>query len=105
MNNNFIEYTLYILYSRQAKSALRYAAMILLLMVMGVTGAWGQTDINSLAEITDPTGHYRLTSDVDGSGQYTCRKHIPQGDQSSHYGMLVLCTDSFKCISEFHMGC
>ena len=29
---------------------------------------WGQTDITSLSDITDPTGYYRLTSDVSGSG-------------------------------------
>ena len=29
---------------------------------------WGQTDITTLSDITDPTGYYRLTSDVSGSG-------------------------------------
>ena len=29
---------------------------------------WGQTDITSLSDITDPTGYYRLTSDVSASG-------------------------------------
>ena len=29
---------------------------------------WGQTDITSLSDITDPAGQYRLTSDVSGSG-------------------------------------
>ena len=29
---------------------------------------WGQTEITSLSDITDPTGQYRLTSDVSGSG-------------------------------------
>ena len=47
-------------------SALR--TMLMLMMTLGVNGAWGQTDITSLSEITDPTGNYRLTSDVSGSG-------------------------------------
>ena len=35
---------------------------------MGGFVAWGQTDITSLSDITDPTGSYRLTSDLSGSG-------------------------------------
>ena len=40
-----------------------------LLVMIGAQSVWGQTDITSLSDITnDPTGHYRLTSDVSGSG-------------------------------------
>ncbi len=38
------------------------------IIIANVTHVWGQTDISSLSDITDPTGHYRLTSDVSGSG-------------------------------------
>ena len=40
-----------------------------ILFVVNVSISWGQTDITSLSDITaDPTGSYRLTSDVSGSG-------------------------------------
>ena len=41
---------------------------ILLALLMTSISVWGQTDITSLSDITDPTGYYRLTSDVSGSG-------------------------------------
>ena len=48
---------------------LRHLALVLLLLMsMGVNGVWGQTDITSLSDIADPTGYYRLTSDVSGAG-------------------------------------
>ena len=48
---------------------LRLTISMLLLLVLGSGNVWGQiVDITSLSEITDPTGQYRLTSDVSGSG-------------------------------------
>ena len=40
-------------------------------MMMGVGRVWGQTDITSLSSITDMAGHYRLTSNVSGTGHTT----------------------------------
>lgn len=40
-------------------------------MMMGVGRVWGQTDITSLSSITDMAGHYRLTSNVNGTGHTT----------------------------------
>ena len=46
----------------------RTLLLTLAIMIANITNVWGQTDISSLSDITDPTGHYRLTSDVSGSG-------------------------------------
>lgn len=46
----------------------------LLMFTIGIGTAWGQTDITditSLSSITDMAGHYRITSDVSGSGHTT----------------------------------
>ncbi len=43
-------------------------SLVFLMLLSGISKAWGQTGITSLSEITDPTGSYRLTSDVSGSG-------------------------------------
>ena len=45
--------------------------MMVVLMMMGVGRVWGQTDITSLSSITDMAGHYRLTSNVSGTGHTT----------------------------------
>ena len=47
---------------------LRLTISILLMLTLGSGSVWGQTDITSLSDITDPAGQYRLTSDVSGSG-------------------------------------
>jgi hypothetical protein len=46
----------------------RTLLLTLAIMIANITNVWGQTDISSLSDITDPAGHYRLTSDVSGSG-------------------------------------
>ena len=43
-------------------------SLVFLMLLSGISKAWGQTGITSLSDITDPTGSYRLTSDVSGSG-------------------------------------
>ncbi len=45
--------------------------VMVVLMMMGVGRVWGQTDITSLSSITDMAGHYRLTSNVSGTGHTT----------------------------------
>ena len=47
---------------------LRLVISLLLMLTLGGGNVWGQTDITSLSDITDPAGQYRLTSDVSGSG-------------------------------------
>ena len=46
----------------------RTLLLTLAIMIANITNVWGQTDISSLSDITDPAGHYRLTSDVSASG-------------------------------------
>ena len=46
---------------------LRGVAAVLLLMLLPVCAS-AQTGITSLSEITDPTGNYRITDDIDASG-------------------------------------
>ncbi len=47
----------------------RTLLLVLLLLCGSMSSVWGQTDITSLSDITDdPAGHYRLTSNVSGSG-------------------------------------
>ena len=47
---------------------LRLVVSMLLMLTLGSSSVWGQTEITSLSDITDPAGQYRLTSDVSGSG-------------------------------------
>ena len=46
---------------------LRGVAAVLLLMLLPVCAS-AQTSITSLSQITDPTGNYRITDDIDASG-------------------------------------
>lgn len=48
------------------KTTLRLVAAMLLMLVMGVRAAWGQTNISSLSEITASGGHYIITQDITG---------------------------------------
>ena len=49
-------------------SSYKFFLTTILALVANVAMLWGQTDITTLSDITDPTGYYRLTSDVSGSG-------------------------------------
>ena len=51
-------------------------ALSVTLLIIGVSGVWGQTEITSLSEITDPAGSYVLASDFSTSG-------TPSGDIGS----------------------
>ena len=53
--------------SNQVRHFCRQVFILLALLMTGIS-VWGQTDITSLSDITDPAGNYRLTSDVSASG-------------------------------------
>ncbi len=48
-----------------------HALLVLLLMLLGTVGAWGQTTITSLDDITDPDGNYIIMDDIDARGYST----------------------------------
>ncbi len=57
--------------TKRSNSRLLRSLLLLMMMTTGTMRVWGQTDITSLSSITDMDGHYRLTSDVSGSGHTT----------------------------------
>ena len=48
------------------KTALRLALSLLLMFVLGINTAWGQTEITALSQITDANGNYIITDDISG---------------------------------------
>ena len=48
------------------KTGLRFAISLLLMFVLGINTAWGQTEITALSQITDANGNYIITDDISG---------------------------------------
>ena len=55
---------------RFAMRVLRSAAILILMMVLGMNTAWGQTEITALSQIKSSTGNYIITNDISGGETY-----------------------------------
>ena len=48
------------------QTGLRFALSLLLMFVLGIITAWGQTEITALSQITDANGNYIIKNDISG---------------------------------------